>query len=190
MGSFTDAWKSALWVRYIVGNPIYIAGITLIRHEWTGPGWVLSNFLSPILSLSLAMATYVIVLIICLIYKFIVSIVFNWQTSVVIIFLIIFLLVFAIIWGMVRTGVNQGILPAIIFLVSNVINPIIRILKMLLKLVGAKLPFDEIDEDSLSEGMPTLFSILLMVIKPLIEMLLSPLRSKRKDVSFDKCKTE
>jgi hypothetical protein len=91
---------------------------------------------------------------------------------------------------MVRTGVNQGILPAILFLVSKIINPIIRLFKKLLKMVGARLPFDEIDEDSLSEGMPTLLSLFMMVLRPLFEMILSPLRAKREDDSSQKCKSE
>jgi len=89
---------------------------------------------------------------------------------------------------MVRSGVNQGILPGILFFVRNIVNPIIRIFKKLLRMVGTRLPFGEINEDSLSQGMPTLLSIAMMVIRPVIEMILSPLRAKKEDETSDKCK--
>jgi hypothetical protein len=149
--------------------------------------FILATFL---LSKGFAIIAFIIIFILVFLKDFLVSIIFNWQTSAVLIVLLIFFLVFAIIWSMVRTGVNQGILPAILFLVSKIINPIIRLFKKLLKMVGARLPFDEIDEDSLSEGMPTLLSLFMMVLRPLFEMLLSPLRANREDDSSQKCKSE
>jgi len=148
---------------------------------------ILATFL---LSKGVASIVFIFVVIVVFLKDFLVSIVFNWQTSAVLIVLLIFFLVFVIIWEMVRTGVNQGILPAILFLVSKIINPTIRLFKKLLKMVGERLPFGEIDEHAISEGMPTLLSLFMMVLRPLFEMLLSPLRAKREDDSSQKCKSE
>ena len=141
-----------------------------------------------LISLGLAVFAAVVVFIFTLIRYFIYSFIFNWQSLVIIIIIFMCIWVISIIWGMVRSGVNQGILPGILFFVSNILNPIIRIFKKLLKMVGTRLPFDEIDEDSLSEGMPTLLSIAMMVLRPVIEMILSPLRASTRYDPGDKCK--
>lgn len=141
-----------------------------------------------LISIGLAVFTFVVVLIFTIIQYFLYSVIFNWQSLFIILVLFICIWIISIIWGMVRSGVNQGILPGILFFVRNIVNPIIRIFKKLLRMVGTRLPFDEINEDSLSQGMPTLLSIAMMVIRPVIEMILSPLRAKKEDETSDKCK--
>ena len=183
--------SSAIWVNSAITDTLYppLFGILDNNTVW-GKFSLLPILCTFLFSKGAAGIVFIFVVIVFFLKDFLVSIVFNWQTSGVLIVLLIFFLVFVIIWEMVRTGVNQGILPAILFLVSKIINPIIRLFKKLLKMVGARLPFDEIDEDSLSEGMPTLLSLFMMVLRPLFEMILSPLRAKREDDSSQKCKSE
>ena len=189
MGCVSSGLNAAINTNNVIVGTFYPLGNSLLDSYAFAFGWLilLAGFL---LSKGLATSAFVIMFILVFLKDFIVSIAFNWQSLFIIIVLAICIFVFAMIWSMIRTGVNLGILPAIMFLVSKVINPIIRLFKKLLKMVGAKLPFDEIDEDSLSEGMPTLYSLLLLVLNPLIEMILSPLRSKRTDDSSEKCKSE
>ena len=191
MGAVISGIDAARSVNDSVTGTLYPPFLGLLdNNKLWAPISILFLIAAFLLSKGLAVFAFVLVFIFTIIRYFIYSFVFNWQSLVIIIIIIIIIWVVAIIWGMVRMGVNQGILPGIIFLVRNIINPIIRLFKKLLKMVGAKLPFDEIDEDSLSEGMPTLLSIAMMVLKPLIEMILSPLRANREDESSQKCKSE
>jgi hypothetical protein len=82
-----------------------------------------------------------------------------------------------IVWNLVRQGVNDGLLPVLKIVVKYFLNPMIMILKILLKLVGLKCPFDEISDEALNKGMPSLFSIVMIAIKPLREKILKPLRA-------------
>jgi hypothetical protein len=191
MGCVSSGLNAAIDVNNSITGTLYPPFFGLLDYNklWSPISifFLIATFL---LSKGIAIIAFIIVFILVFLKDFVVSLVFNWQTSAVLLVLLIFFLVFAIVWGMVRNGVNKGILPAILFLVSKIINPIIRLFKKLLKMVGARLPFNEINEDSLSEGMPTLLSLFMMVLKPLFEMILSPLRAKRQDDSSEKCKKE
>jgi hypothetical protein len=192
MGAFQSACNAVVTTDTKVFNFFNNIASLFLDVGWS-LGWIF--FIIGVgLCITLTIPVFVIVFVVVLLKDFIISILFNWQSLVIIIIIAIMIFVFAIIWSMIRTGVNDGILPGITSTVHNFINPLIRLIKKQVRMVGARAPFDEIDEDSLGEGMPTLLSIVLMVLKPLTDMLLKPLRANKDDdldsPSYEKCKKE
>ena len=83
MGAFTTAWNWAVWTNTIIYNLFFTIGdFFIMTFALFVPGVLLQRLVAPAASKGLAISIYFITLIVVLIYKFIVSIVFNWQTSV------------------------------------------------------------------------------------------------------------
>ena len=182
------AWDDAKWFFNIATSCIYFISSIFFSSYVTAAFGCLIFLIGFPFAIVISVLIFFISGLWNLFLHFIYSVCFNWQSLFIIIVIFLVLFVIAIIWGLVRDGVNGSIIPGLLFVVQEIINPMIRILKKALKMIGLSLPFDEIDEDALKGGMPTLLSIVLMVLKPFLNMILSPLRAEPADEMPNKCK--
>jgi hypothetical protein len=121
---------------------------------------------------------FAITLSIVIIINVVIYIVSNYHRWILLIAVGVFALCLFVIfylWDIVRKLINNVIIPGIngvIRGIANFVNPIVRAIRKLLRL-----RIDEMNDSGISGEVPSLPSIAKAIAKPLLELMLTPLRA-------------